>query len=164
MYYIVYEELSHHGVKGMKWGVRKDKYSKEQISARRKELIDKAPYSDGHRRSSSSPPTKGYWKNASDSQIARLMAYEEKQKKRELKKELKKKKAFEKEYNRTWYQAYNNATYDFNSKLKTVNKKYDGKELGDNFETKAGQKYVREVNNAWKISYTKALQNKYVVE
>ena len=79
-------ELSHHGIKGMKWGVRKDPYTKDQIRQRRKELIDQAPSSNGKRRSSSSSPTKGYWRNASDAQISRLMDYEAKQAKKSNKK------------------------------------------------------------------------------
>lgn len=76
------DELYHHGIKGMKWGVRKEKYTKDQIQKRRSELIAQAPKSDGKRRSASSPPTKGYWKNASDGQIRRLMEQEARDRRR----------------------------------------------------------------------------------
>lgn len=61
--------LMHHGVKGMKWGVRK-----EEIRSKRASLVMNAPHqTPGNRRSTSSAPTKGYWRNAPESQIRRMV-------------------------------------------------------------------------------------------
>ena len=60
----------------MKWGVRKEPYTKDQIRQRRKQLVESAPYKTSRYQKA---PSKGYWKNASDAQISRLMDTEGKQ-------------------------------------------------------------------------------------
>jgi len=84
--------LMHYGVKGMKWGVRKDPVTDGDIRRKRAELIKQAPNSDGSRRSTSSAPTKGYWKNAPKSQIRRMVERDNKIKRKEQKIEARTKK------------------------------------------------------------------------
>lgn len=80
--------LMHYGVKGMKWGVRHDPvreaknrrkqgYTDQEIKQKRKQLMDASPKNNGSRRSTSAPPTKGYWRNAPKSTIKRAIYNDE---------------------------------------------------------------------------------------
>ena len=54
-----YNELYHHGVKGMKWGVRKKTYSDKEVSDYRKRKIAEAPLKSESPRGAN----KGWYKN-----------------------------------------------------------------------------------------------------
>ena len=69
-----YNELYHHGVKGMKWGVRKKTYSDKEISDYRKRKIAESPSKSESPRGAN----KGWYKNAPKSTIVRQMRTEEK--------------------------------------------------------------------------------------
>lgn len=178
-------ELSHHGVKGMKWGVRKEKYSKEQISQRRKELVAQAPSSNGKRRSTSSAPTKGYWKNASDAQIRRLMESEAKEKRKDLKKDYKQFDKELRERQNRQYKSYIDSEKDAWKKTKTAIKedkkrvksgeitKSEHKENvkayrrarnnftnSQEFQMAVAQYYVQKVRRANKVTYLEAVKGK----
>ena len=88
---------------------------------------------------------------------------------RKQEKELKKKelaanvhnKAHEYDRKKNWHEAYNKATDEFNTRINGINAKYTGKNLGKNFETKDGQKYVTEVGKMWKDVYSKAAVDRF---
>jgi hypothetical protein len=72
----------------MKWGVRHDPvreaknrrkqgYTDQEVKQKRKQLMDASQESDGSRRSTSAPPTKGYWRNAPKSTIKRVIYNDE---------------------------------------------------------------------------------------
>lgn len=69
-----YNELYHHGVKGMKWGVRKKTYSDKEVSDYRKRKIAEAPLKSESPRGAN----KGWYKNAPKSTLVRQMRTEEK--------------------------------------------------------------------------------------
>lgn len=73
------------------------------------------------------------------------------------KKALKDQKKFEKKVKKNWYKSYNKATKEFNQEINVINDKYTGQDLGVGFQTKAGQRYIKEVSNTWDRLYTKAL-------
>lgn len=67
-------ELYHHGIKGMKWGVRKDRrYTDKEISEYRKRKIAEAPTKSESPRGAN----KGWYKNAPKSTLIREMRREE---------------------------------------------------------------------------------------
>ena len=67
-------ELYHYGVKGMKWGVRKDRrYTDKEISEYRKRKIAEAPTKSESPRGAN----KGWYKNAPKSVLIREMRREE---------------------------------------------------------------------------------------
>lgn len=98
--------LAHHGIRGMKWGVRR--YQNED----------------------------GTFTDAG-------------------------KKHYQKKIRNNWIKAHNGAAASFNRKIDEINSKYDSKEFEDNFGSKIGQKYVREVDNLWKTSYKSSLRQMY---
>lgn len=179
-------ELSHHGVKGMKWGIRKKKYSKEQISQRRKELVAQAPKSNGKLGGSvSKTPTKGYWKNASDAQIRRLMESEAKEKRKDLKKDYKRFDKELRERQNRQYKSYIDSEKDAWKKTKTAIKedkqrvksgeitKSEHKENikayrrarndftnSQEIQMAVAQYYVQKVRRANKVTYLEAVKGK----
>ena len=68
------DELYHHGVKGMKWGVRKKTYSDKEVSDYRKRKIAESPSKSESPRGAN----KGWYKNATKSTLVRQMRTEEK--------------------------------------------------------------------------------------
>lgn len=60
--------------------------------------------------------------------------------------------------NNGWLKSYNRASHEFNRTIEEINKRYDGKDLGgDYFESKDGQRYIREVSRHWTKLYSNAL-------
>lgn len=56
-----------------------------------------------------------------------------------------------------WYGSYNKAAEKFNPQLEKVNEKYKNDKFDDDFSTKRGQQYVKEIDDIWQKEYRKAL-------
>jgi len=63
-----------------------------------------------------------------------------------------------------WLAVHNAAANRFNVGIQKINKKYDEKygkdrDVGENFETKIGQQYIKEVNNYWQGLIREEMKN-----
>lgn len=61
---------------------------------------------------------------------------------------------------KTWVKSYNEASEHMNSAVEKINSKYGNKDLGRNFSTKAGQRYIKEIDKEWKSQYVSALKRR----
>lgn len=66
-----------------------------------------------------------------------------------------------KDFENNWYKSYNKATNKFNSKIEDINNKYEDDVFDDEFSTKRGQEYIKEVDKMWRSLYIKELKNDY---
>lgn len=137
--------LMHYGVKGMKWGVRK-----EEIRSKRASLVMNAPQKTlGNRRSTSSAPTKGYWRNAPESQIRRMVENDHKMLIKSANKhsnQIKKLKSYE------------------HSQLNKVNSETDKKQIRDTFYKKrleVGRSFINDVNKTSVDPYKDFYSNEF---
>jgi len=60
--------------------------------------------------------------------------------------------------------SFDNAMEKMGSKQSEIDKKYKGKDLGYDFETKEGQNYIKEVSKAWQDLYASELKKQYSTE
>lgn len=102
-------ELYHHGVKGMKWGVRRAEKKAARAAEKKKKADERAQQK--------------FYRNVQNN----------------------------------WYGSYNKAAEKFNPQLEKVNEKYKNDKFDDNFSTKRGQQYVKELDDIWQKEYRKAL-------
>lgn len=177
--------LEHHGILGMKWGVRRfqrEDGSLTPAGKKRKSSNNREFKENRHDRAARASQRDaddlrkhGYTKEAdavqkvADKQREKANAKREKAVARKQEKELKKKelaanihnKAHEYDRKKNWHEAYNKAADEFNTRINGINAKYTGKNLGKNFETKDGQKYVTEVGKMWKEVYSKAAVDRF---
>lgn len=66
-------------------------------------------------------------------------------------------KKWDRNVKRNWHKSYNKAVNTFNPQLEKINKRYEKYDFSNGFASKAGQKYVKEVNDTWQKSYKNAL-------
>ena len=76
---------------------------------------------------------------------------------RQQKKNKKEQRKFQSNVNKNWTKSYNKATDKFNADMRKINDKYKNDKFDDNFSTKSGQQYVKEVNSTWQKHYSQAL-------
>ena len=69
-------------------------------------------------------------------------------------------KDFEKDLNRNWWKANNDAAKVFNKEIKTLNEKYKDTDFGE-AGSKQREKYIREVDALWKQRYGEALDKRF---
>ena len=60
---------------------------------------------------------------------------------------------FTERVNSGWANSYNKAVDQMNPKLRTINEKYKDDVFDDNFTTKRGQQYIKEIDKAWRDVY-----------
>lgn len=137
-----YYYLVHHGIKGMKWGVR------------RFQNPDGTLTEAGKKR----------YKIDSDGNIRKLS----KEEKASMRQEARRVSEFERSYSKNWINGYNKAADRFNQKIDDINDKYSDYDWrgidpgGDNSnipkETrKAWNRYVGEVDDLWTSTYSDTL-------
>ena len=66
-------------------------------------------------------------------------------------------RAFNEKYKKNFVKSYNEATNKFNRDIKGINEKYKNVTFDENFSTKEGQEYVKEVSAMWKKHYRDSL-------
>lgn len=161
--------LMHHGVKGMKWGVRryqnadgsltpagkrkaaKDRYKKDLRDAAARQADRDTKRKQPYYRMLD-PQHKKDIKNAEE----RRAKEDPKFQKKLLKKREKKATEFSADYSKRWTDLYNKAADKQNAELDRINAKYKDKDIRD-WSKGDGAKYVREVGKAWKKNYEDVL-------
>lgn len=160
-YYICSSDfLMHHGIKGQKWGVRRfQNYDGTLIGSKsgrggKAQLAAKAP---------------NIFERKKQEKEQRLKAQKAHEHKQNLEKES------NNWANGGWTKDYNAASDKFNTDIKAINKKYEGKDLGidtntddytDMFAklTDDGFSYFKEVDTMWQKHYSDAIKDNHSQE
>jgi hypothetical protein len=129
--YEIKDELQHHGVKGMKWGVRK-KYNNEDGS-----LTDKGVkrYIDYNKGGLTKKGKKRLAQVGADSTEGKHIRSKE----------------MEANVSKNWVKSYNKAAETWNSQIDAINKKFGDKADVNNKE------YMKAVGKSWTDTYSKQL-------
>lgn len=64
---------------------------------------------------------------------------------------------FSKDVKKNWHKSYNKASSDFNREIPKINEKYKHETFDPEYSTKRGQQYVKEMDSAWRKTYTSHL-------
>lgn len=172
MEYIKTNELEHHGILGMKWGVRR--FQNEDGSLK---PAGKKRYANRYERAAASlERDKADFEKYKDTGILNkkgkiLVSKEEVGQtidalQKQIDKNVEKSnevetRKFNNNVNTNWWKAYNKANEPFNANINAINEKYKDSDFRNGFATKEGIKYLNEVNDLWTTSYTKALSDMF---
>lgn len=136
---IMYNELYHHGIKGMRWGVRHDKPS----SGNRKRL------SRAERRAARQRELRAAQQNRAKRAAAQTRERRAQQ--------------FNQNVKDNWYKPYNKASKSFNKNLESINSRYSKLDVNDagEYTTLEGYNYIKEIDNLWQTAYSQALLSEF---
>jgi len=166
------EVLIHYGVKGMKWGVRKQYEAAGGGGGGGwgpNNPVGGNPLAAAAASVPNSPKGK---KNVGENAVENMGVKDKKltfkeqmaarkkeqEKKRQEAERRKKEEAFEKDFNKNWVKSYNRAADRHNKVIEKINS-----ELPDDWDiyTDAGREYVKQIGDSWKSIYTEELMKDF---